>query len=1794
MKTAVKELSNAFDKIKLSDYDRTYQQAISEALFGNYTDPMQMYKEATARPFAVMLDLFDIWEVTRGPKTLAKLSKKTKDLPPKIRRALKRWKELRAENATKNRALQTKIDRGIAEGVVDPTPMQRIQEFGTEMIDRTRSELDRAANDIRYLLDPPDDFGGAAPATVGGNSLNELLGIMDEAPEPDLTGTQNLIPDAAAQPSPTTYRRGGGGLPTGDETPDGGDIHSELDNQVIAQRGRDTMTDMDIAEMDLSELTHDAITQMRDDAQSLGNTDDVAVLDAELQRRGVAIPEQDTTTTASNFLDNVNSEMLNDYHSREQLANTHGFMNSLAEMVSQDVARFYEDENVDAAAVRDVLDANNFAVLRSLWEDVEEFIYEPGEITASHISDGLLDGFRESFTEESILSGEFQGRSAGSAGVVDMGEGTNRPSNVYRDIEGRRQQAPAEEPAPADPMRTRTGGGQNLQDLQNLTDDEIENMIGMAESTGNDSLYDALNTEAFRRIDQRLSSQNQSMEFLARQDPNQIDLADLSNEQIGELLAIADRDGNQALSDVLDAGIERRMAQHERNAGRQQGGRSSADPSALEFEDTQRIETDLALSDDEFDSVSAYTREELESELARRQQGGTQRARRSRPARPDVLTGDRGERSRSGFDTAHGADAARRGQTQMNTFDNTETYPTPDSIVEEIDKLHRELNDFIPDTSRKLALEEKLAQATEALRRRIPSRGGTRLNMGIDPTQLGEAARGLWDNLKNYLHQTHLRSRVGQADVDMPTRAQDATRILQQNTEILHAYPGVLTRMPIDNSDAQIRVRHDITRRIVPILRNQRELRQLYPDERPIETDSISSELQEFSTEALQDIADVAIELLDNWARQDPRHYADTYKKLNALLDYHNIERTVFDVPETRIEMSDSDAWKTQTTEMIEKIQSLDNAINIRLKDMQPSRRLEQLHPKGHQADLPDLPDPQPLTELTPELINELSSEGDIFFRITDENDTIFDRITADFEQTRLFRNKRIRRVLPGSFRDTTSGKVYREGIYVTDSLEMLADYIETFPHAQNTRLYILRGEHLPASVQAPFFNETILRPTEVAAAFDLAGTDRAGILDQLRAIPADERSITQRIERKVKQLRIYVENMNRLRAQDGSHISEYGTNEIDTPVANQLDAIAKSISTGTRELTSEAAAALSKHLDEAFSQLQDLDPGSGTDPLAAIDNIFKGLRDQIEQAQNPFGYTRIPRKPTSGLRAGIRSFPGHFAETESLSQAFERAIETWQTTTKELAATRDIVGAEKYRPTPGKIKSTLKIKEKQLYDLTAAWSESTVNLIREAFKAANTTPTTRQTGRLYETLFKSTGGTNTATIIKAIKELRYFKAAIPDLEKALALVTDATGDIPFNIGRETMAFPRTSQLLKQFASETIIEGDATRYTPPPKKQIGGISKELERNASEHQTVSPELETEIREKAKDTIETMSSTDTVTNHPVYQKIKELFKLQDELDIRFIGESRFYVDGKDYRFLFSTDAKEVQSALSILKHNILKHYRMEERTGIGDGITEDLSRITEQIESTDPRISLTEATDFINIIEQDTAYKAWRVYSKDIDGKANLHDFLKFWHGLYRKFDGPKTTRIHFDDDMLRLSEAIHADFAEHTETLQPNTFINQTLKELQQTLATTHYHLSRDFFMQFSQSLEDLAEKPPSGRGTPVIDFLIESEDLGLIEELWTTLFEPQRMHGKSRVGIKKGKMSQAEMQTALRSKDPTDWPPELQLAVVRGYMVKMIIKKRFLNIPITNRKSAKRWAKNPNRFSDYLEQEIGD
>ena len=183
-------------------------------------------------------------------------------------------------------------------------------------------------------------------------------------------------------------------------------------------------------------------------------------------------------------------------------------------------------------------------------------------------------------------------------------------------------------------------------------------------------------------------------------------------------------------------------------------------------------------------------------------------------------------------------------------------------------------------------------------------------------------------------------------------------------------------------------------------------------------------------------------------------------------------------------------------------------------------------------------------------------------------------------------------------------------------------------------------------------------------------------------------------------------------------------------------------------------------------------------------------------------------------------------------------------------------------------------------------------------------------------------------------------------------------------------------------------------------------------------------------------------------------------------------------------------------------------------------------------------------------------------------------------------------------MQDFTKALLADFDNFvTVVMEGNGNVHRQFRELNTYMKEMHTTLNEDFVGNFAKAVDALAGKEAASTAAPLVDFLFAAEP-ALLRSLWETLFEPQRMRGKTRLTPKKGKMSQREVQVALRKKNVEDWPPELQLAIVRGYMVQSILER--LETPVARTVSTREGIqtaernRNPYQLKQWLEKNIGD
>lgn len=109
---------------------------------------------------------------------------------------------------------------------------------------------------------------------------------------------------------------------------------------------------------------------------------------------------------------------------------------------------------------------------------------------------------------------------------------------------------------------------------------------------------------------------------------------------------------------------------------------------------------------------------------------------------------------------------ARQRRETTNQFDSTENYPEPFHILERADEIREQLDDLPPNTSRHAvqALEQELAEAMAAFRRRLPG-GGTRLYTGLDPELVAKAAGVAVSKVKAFFKRAKENFTVDKDDI---------------------------------------------------------------------------------------------------------------------------------------------------------------------------------------------------------------------------------------------------------------------------------------------------------------------------------------------------------------------------------------------------------------------------------------------------------------------------------------------------------------------------------------------------------------------------------------------------------------------------------------------------------------------------------------------------------------------------------------------------------------------------------------------------------------------------------------------------------------------------------------------------------------------------------------------------------------------------------------------------------------------------------------------------------------------
>ena len=276
--------------------------------------------------------------------------------------------------------------------------------------------------------------------------------------------------------------------------------------------------------------------------------------------------------------------------------------------------------------------------------------------------------------------------------------------------------------------------------------DIVENGMTPNENTG------SIITEMLHRFQNGISDEALRMMEGAVSDTPLLEMtnAELQN-RLSELNAIQNRQGTQNNDRFARAREEHNIITEE-----------------LERRLTEEIGSEQNVTDDSELSDMAQAFDEADAEIT-----------------DDLPTTDRFDPSdprNSGWTRGHSEEAERarlQREATTNKFDDKEQYPESENILQRIDEI-RDALDVATDATRN-ALEQELSLATAALRRRLP--GGTRLNMGIDPTILTPAAKALWDKLKEFITKQNNQRLEFQIRAEAKNIQSDLSALINQTKE---------------------------------------------------------------------------------------------------------------------------------------------------------------------------------------------------------------------------------------------------------------------------------------------------------------------------------------------------------------------------------------------------------------------------------------------------------------------------------------------------------------------------------------------------------------------------------------------------------------------------------------------------------------------------------------------------------------------------------------------------------------------------------------------------------------------------------------------------------------------------------------------------------------------------------------------------------------------------------------------------------------------------------------------------
>ena len=497
---------------------------------------------------------------------------------------------------------------------------------------------------------------------------------------------------------------------------------------------------------------------------------------------------------------------------------------------------------------------------------------------------------------------------------------------------------------------------------------------------------------------------------------------------------------------------------------------------------------------------------------------------------------------------------------------------------------------------------------------------GTRLHAGIS----GDELKRMFDSLKAALRdQATELLEVPEHQILRKHRLTkpDAERLINAEVSRSLAFDEKFSTLPTNTDKARTQVStalFDATRR----WRNANRMVGLYPEAQPIFPDvTVVPRYDHLRPAELMEIQNQLITLVEHLntrGEETEGLFEFAASELQDLFTHYNLGDSPVPtiLPETKDDFLGgigTGAWEKTAQEILEEIGDVTETALAKSNEMLPQQRLEKIQRDAEitQSEMPEL---VPLEKVTKQQLQKLLSPKKdpnerVYPRITDINDPIHGKITVDYEQTRALQKKLIRNVYPGTIADPLTKTVYRDGIYVANDLDFIIDYLKNYPTATPHVIHFIKGKQQEMSVIAPFFNEDIIKPTEVVMSIDLRNAgSREEIIEALEKINPGYKTELTTVQR-VRQLVGWHQNMRALRMENLPDDQQFYTNDVDTPLIASLDTIIRTLEDTTLQVDDHVR----KLVDTAVADLKSLYAQASEIPFDKLtDDAYKITRNFI------------------------------------------------------------------------------------------------------------------------------------------------------------------------------------------------------------------------------------------------------------------------------------------------------------------------------------------------------------------------------------------------------------------------------------------------------------------------------------------------------------------------------------------------------------------------------------------------------